>query len=133
VNAAIRQIDATMPAAPPPPMDDRAVIAGLVRTFARFRTLPFIEQRAMLKRVVRGFHVVDGAIPEFTLSGEFLADMAHTNSAQPLTALCNFGVPADIVLALPEPIRLRVQGETGLESAYTYLMLCNPIASRCKL
>jgi hypothetical protein len=74
-----------MPVAAPPVVDDRAVIAGLVRTLARFRTWPFIEQRTMLKRVVRRFQVVDGAIPEFTLSGAFLGELSHTNSAPQLT------------------------------------------------
>jgi site-specific DNA recombinase len=89
VNAAIRQIEATMPVAPPPVVDDRAVIAGLARTLARFRTWPFLEQRSTLKRVVRGFQVVDGTIPAFTLSGAFLGELSHTNSAQPLRPLCS--------------------------------------------
>jgi hypothetical protein len=32
----------------------------------------------------------------------------QVQAARRSSALCNFGVPADIVLALPEPIRLRL-------------------------
>jgi DNA invertase Pin-like site-specific DNA recombinase len=84
VAAAMRAIEASMPLAAPPLPDHRAVVAGLARSLARFRTWPFTEQRTTLKRVVRGFQVVDRAIPEFTLSGAFLGELAYTNSAQRL-------------------------------------------------
>jgi DNA invertase Pin-like site-specific DNA recombinase len=89
VNAAIMQIEASMPVAPPVAVDDRAVIAGLVRTLARFRTWPFLEQRKVLKRVVRRFQVVDGTIPEFTLSGALLGELSHTKLEQPLRRRCS--------------------------------------------
>jgi DNA invertase Pin-like site-specific DNA recombinase len=83
VNAAIRALEISMPVMPPPPvLDTRAVVAGLVRVLARFRTWPFAEQRAMLRRAVRSIQVVDGTIPEFTLSGAFLGKLAHTKLAQ---------------------------------------------------
>jgi hypothetical protein len=73
-----------LPVAPPPLPDTRAVVADLVETLASFRTLPFEDRRTALKRVVRSFQVVDATIPQFTLSGAVLSDVAHTNSAQPL-------------------------------------------------
>lgn len=75
--------------APLPVLDHRAVIAGLVRDLARFRTRPFGEQRSVLKRVVKCFQVVDAAIPEITLSGAYLGELvAHTDSAQRSTWWC---------------------------------------------
>jgi len=59
-----------------------------VRSLARFRTWPFAEQQNTLKRVVRSFLVVDRTIPEFTLAGAFLGELACTNSAQHLTPRC---------------------------------------------
>jgi DNA invertase Pin-like site-specific DNA recombinase len=79
---AIRALEVSMPVAPPPLPDYSAVTAGLVETLASFRTLPFLEQRTALKLVVRSFQVIDGTIPEITLSGAFLASAAGTNSAQ---------------------------------------------------
>jgi DNA invertase Pin-like site-specific DNA recombinase len=93
VTKAVRQIEAAMPAAPSPVLDQRAVIAGLVRTLARFNTWPFQEQRATLKRAVRSFQVVDDAITEFTLSGAFLGELAHTNPAQRLRSQCSARFP----------------------------------------
>jgi DNA invertase Pin-like site-specific DNA recombinase len=81
VTKSVREIEATIPAAPPR-VDDRAAIAGLVRTLERFGTRPFTEQREMLKRVLRSIPVVDGAISEVTLSGTFLGEFAHTKPAQ---------------------------------------------------
>jgi DNA invertase Pin-like site-specific DNA recombinase len=83
VEKAKREVEAEMPSAPPPALDHRAVIAGLVRALARFRTWPFAEQHAMLKRVVRGFRVLDSAITEFTFSGAFLGELSVTKTAQP--------------------------------------------------
>jgi hypothetical protein len=88
VNAAIRALEVSMPAAPPSLPDYRAVIADLVETLASFRTLPFLDQRTTLKRVVRSLQVVDGAIPEVTLLCAYLGELAHTNSAQPSTSPC---------------------------------------------
>jgi hypothetical protein len=88
VIKAIREVEATMPAAPPPVVDSRAVVAGLVRVLARFGKLPFLEQRGLLRRVVRKIQVVDATIPEVTLAGAFLGELAHTNSAQPSTRRC---------------------------------------------
>jgi DNA invertase Pin-like site-specific DNA recombinase len=82
VEKATREIEASMLAVPPPIPDTRAIVGGLVRTLARFRTWPFTEQRGMLKRVVRGFQVVDAAIAQVTVSGAFLGELGHTNSAQ---------------------------------------------------
>jgi hypothetical protein len=80
-------------------------IAGLVRTLARFRTWPFTEQRndsqargEVIPGGGRCYSQATGAIPE---------ELSHTNSPLRLIALCNFAVPADLVLPLPEPIRLR--------------------------
>jgi hypothetical protein len=36
-----------------------------------------------LKRAVRSIRVVDATIPEFSISGAFLGELAHTESAQP--------------------------------------------------
>ena len=52
VNAEIRALEVSMPVAPPPLPDYSAVTAGLVETLASFRTLPFLEQRTALKRIV---------------------------------------------------------------------------------
>jgi hypothetical protein len=82
VEKATREIEAAMPLAPPPSPDYRVVVAGIVETFAAFGTLPFPDQRATLKRVVRRFHVVDNAFTEVGVSGAFMAELAHTNSAQ---------------------------------------------------
>jgi DNA invertase Pin-like site-specific DNA recombinase len=90
IQTAMREIEATMPAAlQPPVLDYRAVVAGLVRALARFRTWPFAEQRTTLKRVVRSFQVVDDAIPDVTLQGGFLGEIAYTKPAQPLTRQCS--------------------------------------------
>jgi hypothetical protein len=74
VEKAAREVEAQSPAAPPTMPDAGPIVAGLVRTLARFRTWPFAEQRAMLKRIVRSFQVIDGAIPEITLSSAFLGN-----------------------------------------------------------
>jgi hypothetical protein len=89
VAQAIREIEAQMPVAPPPPPDPRAVVAGLVRSLSRFRKWPFTEQRTTLKRVVRGFQVVDGTIPEFTLSGAFQGELVYTKPEQPSRWQCS--------------------------------------------
>jgi site-specific DNA recombinase len=86
IEKAVHEVEAKMPAAPPPVVDSRAVVAGLVRALARFDKQPFLEQRAMLKRVVRGFRVIDGTIPEMTISGAFLGELSHTKSAPPSSA-----------------------------------------------
>ena len=49
IQKAVHEAEAKMPAAPPPPVDYRAVIAGL----ARLRTKPFAEQRKIVKSVIR--------------------------------------------------------------------------------
>jgi hypothetical protein len=108
VEKATHEAEASLPTASPPLPDPRAVIAALVRTFSRFRSWPFADQRSTLKRVVHSIRVVDAAIPECTISGAFLGELSHSNSAQRRSrALCSFSVPPDIVLALPEPIPLR--------------------------
>jgi DNA invertase Pin-like site-specific DNA recombinase len=82
IKAAAAEVEARMPAAAPPPLPDvRAVVAGLSRAFSRFDRLAFVERRSLLRRVVRSVQVVDGTIPAFTLSGAFLGELAHTNSA----------------------------------------------------
>jgi DNA invertase Pin-like site-specific DNA recombinase len=83
VQAATREIEVQMPVAPALLPDCRVVAADLAGTLASFRTLPFLEQRDTLKRVVRKFQVIDAAIPELTLSGAYLGSLAHTKSAQP--------------------------------------------------
>ena len=80
VAAGHPRIEAQSPAATPVMPDARPIVAGLVRTLARFRSWKFTEQRAMLKRIVRSFQVIDGAIPEITLSGAFLRELAHTTA-----------------------------------------------------
>jgi DNA invertase Pin-like site-specific DNA recombinase len=88
VARAAREIEGTLPVAPPPLPDYRAVIAGLVRDLARFRTWPFLEQRATLKRIVRRLPVVDSTFTEVTVSGAYLAEAAYTKPAQPLKWSC---------------------------------------------
>jgi DNA invertase Pin-like site-specific DNA recombinase len=83
VNAAMREIEAKMPSAPPPPFDTQTVVEGLVETFESFRTWQFADQRATLKRVVRSIPVRDEMIAEVVLSGHFLGQLAHTNLLQP--------------------------------------------------
>lgn len=82
VAKATREVEATIPTAPPAVPDSRAVIAGLVRVLARLGSKPFAEQRAILKRVIHSVCVVDATIPNFTLSGSFLGEFSRTNSAQ---------------------------------------------------
>jgi DNA invertase Pin-like site-specific DNA recombinase len=82
-NAAIHAIRASMPAAPPPALDYRAVIPALVQVLARFRFASFADQRALLRRVVRSVRVVDNAIADVTLSGAFLGEMAHSDKNDP--------------------------------------------------
>jgi hypothetical protein len=50
---------------------------------------------------------VTGHIREVVISGSFLAQFAHMNSAQPSSRLCDFHVPADIVFPLPgtDPVK----------------------------
>ena len=81
IAEAQRDVEARMPAAAPPAIDERRLIAGLTRWFApaRFGRLPFEQQRAELKRVVRQLSVTDGAIDQVTASGAFLQEYAHTN------------------------------------------------------
>ncbi len=86
VQKATRALEVTMPVAPPLLPDHRAVAADLAGTLASFRTLPFIEQRTALKRVVRTFQVIDAAIPEIAISGAYLREVAHINSAQRYSA-----------------------------------------------
>lgn len=88
VQKAVYEVEARMPATLPTlTLDHRSVVAGLVETLASFATLPFLEQRETLKRVARPFQVINDAIPQVTLSGAFLAELAHTNSAQPSSRL----------------------------------------------
>jgi hypothetical protein len=83
VARATREVETRMPVAPPPPEPEiGAVIARLARSFARFAKHPFAERRATLKQVFRSILVVDGAIPEFTVSGAFLGEIAHTRPGQ---------------------------------------------------
>jgi DNA invertase Pin-like site-specific DNA recombinase len=94
INVAMRTIEATMPAAPPPPLDTRAVIGGLVEEFAAFRTWPFLEQRATLKRVVRSLLVADSSFTEVAVSGAYVGELAYTKPAQPLKSRCSRKWPA---------------------------------------
>jgi hypothetical protein len=83
VARSTREVEARMPVAPTPPEPEiGAVIARLARSFARFAKHPFAERRATLKQVFRSILVVDGAIPEFTVSGAFLGEIAHTKPGQ---------------------------------------------------
>jgi hypothetical protein len=49
LTKAAHEIEAKMPAAPPPPVDYRAVILDLARELARLGTKPFIEQRRIVQ------------------------------------------------------------------------------------
>jgi DNA invertase Pin-like site-specific DNA recombinase len=83
IEKAVHEVEAKMPAVPPPPVDYRAVIAGLVRVLARLRSKPFPEQRKIVKTVIRSITVVDGHASEVVLSGSFLGQFPHTKTAQP--------------------------------------------------
>jgi hypothetical protein len=75
VTNAMHEIEASMPAAPSPGLDHRAVVEGLVETLAAFRTLPFADQRSTLKRVVQALPVIDDGFTEVAVSGAFLGEL----------------------------------------------------------
>jgi DNA invertase Pin-like site-specific DNA recombinase len=83
IQKTTHEVEAKMPAAPPPAVDYRAVIAGLARVLARLRRQPFAEQRKIVKDVIRSLPVVDGHVSEVVLSGSFLGRFTHTKIAQP--------------------------------------------------
>jgi DNA invertase Pin-like site-specific DNA recombinase len=84
VEKATREVEAQMPIAPPPALDQRAAILGLTRWAARFHKIAdFNQKRTELKRVIRQIPVIDGAAPSFEVCGSFLGDFAHTNFGQP--------------------------------------------------
>jgi hypothetical protein len=84
IEKAKREVEARMPAAAPPPVDARAAVAGLVRWAVRFSKIAsFEEKRSELRRAARRILVIDGAVPSFEVSGAFLGELSHTNSAQP--------------------------------------------------
>jgi hypothetical protein len=63
-----------MPVTPPPALDQRAVVVGLVRWALRFAKIADFEQkRAELRRVVRRIPVIGGAAPSFDVCGAFWA------------------------------------------------------------
>jgi hypothetical protein len=76
---ALRQVASEMPA--PRPLDTRAVVAGLVRSLARFRTWPFAQLRSVPKRVLRSFQLSHDSFTQVVVSGAFLGKLAVTNSA----------------------------------------------------
>jgi hypothetical protein len=84
VEKATRALERSLPVAPPPLPDYRAVVADLTETLASFRTLPFADQRSVLKRVVRSLPVFDDSLTAVTVSAAYLGQL-HTNSAQPST------------------------------------------------
>jgi DNA invertase Pin-like site-specific DNA recombinase len=88
VNAALRDVEASMPLEAPPVPDWRSVATGIPRAFANFETQPFESQRETLKNAFKSLPVRDDAIAEVTISGAFLAEMAGTKSAQPLRWRC---------------------------------------------
>jgi hypothetical protein len=105
MDQSIREAEALLPAAAPPPLPEvRRVLAGL-RIFApsRFSKLPFETRRSHLRRVVREIRVEDGAIPEFTVSGAFSQEFTNTNSNHTMGRRHKFVCP-DLRLALPEPL-----------------------------
>jgi hypothetical protein len=85
VTKAVREVEARLPVAPPPVAmpDHRVVVTRLAKTLDRFHKLPFLEQRATLRSVLKPIQVVDGAISEVTLAGSYLGELAHTTARQP--------------------------------------------------
>jgi DNA invertase Pin-like site-specific DNA recombinase len=95
VKAATHEIEAQMPVAMPPALDQRAVVAGLVRWALRFPKLTDFEQkRTELRRVIRRIPVIAGTAPAFEVCGSFLGEFTHTNSAQPSKSPCLRQCPA---------------------------------------
>jgi hypothetical protein len=79
----MREVANLLPVAPPPMPDPRTIIVGLVRFLARFRAQPFVEQRAVLTRVVRSFKIVDAAVQEITISGAYVGELASHTKIEP--------------------------------------------------
>jgi DNA invertase Pin-like site-specific DNA recombinase len=95
VQKATREVEAQMPVAPPPALNQRAAVAGLVRWALRFPKIDdFNQKRTELRRVVRRIPVIDGAAPSFEVCGSFLGEFAHTNSAQPSKSPCSRQCPS---------------------------------------
>jgi DNA invertase Pin-like site-specific DNA recombinase len=90
IKKAIHEVEARLPvvSAPAPVPDLQDVIKGMVSALARFHKLPFEQQRATLRRLLKPILVVDGAIAEVTLAGAYLGGLAaYTTSRQPLKLL----------------------------------------------
>jgi DNA invertase Pin-like site-specific DNA recombinase len=85
VTKATRAVEASIPVVTPPPvLDVRAVVTGLVEWALQFPHITdFLTKRSELKRVVRRIPVIGGHVPSFDLSGAFLGEFRHMKSAQP--------------------------------------------------
>jgi DNA invertase Pin-like site-specific DNA recombinase len=71
IDAEMKDLDRLRPAPVPAAFDAAGFIVAISRAFARFRKLPFHEQRDLLRMVFREIVLEDGAITGMTLNGGF--------------------------------------------------------------
>jgi hypothetical protein len=82
IDQQIRDVQGQLAVRAPVSVDFRQLASRIVRSFARFRFLPFEDKHKLLQCAIGKIVVKDGAIPCLTLSGGFLEESVSAKTSQ---------------------------------------------------